>query len=223
MSDRRRHCFNSSRILTATRKWWKCDREREQEREKETDKEWTGLDAVVTHTDCYIHIYNRVRSDRLHLNLHLFYSFCLSLFSLFLSLCLSFWAAWFLALFSPFLWLATEVLICPPIGRELSLLLALPLSLFFPIMPMVGEQELRVCPIIVWAINQSWRAQATWKETSVAAINRTPPTTPLSPSLSLSLSQPPVLCFPFSRQKRTDKMEGWTLIKPPHGTTSSSW
>ncbi len=100
MSDRRRHCFNSSRILTATRKWWKCglrcqrkttDREREQEREKETDKEWTGLDAVVTHTDCYIHIYNRVRSDRLHLNLHLFYSFCLSLFlfsfslSLFLS------------------------------------------------------------------------------------------------------------------------------------------
>lgn len=107
--------------------------EREQEREKETDKEWTGLDAVVTHTDCYIHIYNRVRSDRRHLNLHLFYSFCLSLFSLFLSLCLSFWAAWFLALFSPFLWLATEVLICPPIGQELSLSFSLSHFLsFFP-------------------------------------------------------------------------------------------
>lgn len=52
----------------------------ENHRERERDKEWTGLDGVVTHTDCYIHIYNRVRSDRLHLNLHLFYSFCLSLF-----------------------------------------------------------------------------------------------------------------------------------------------
>lgn len=221
MSDRRRHRFNSSQILTATRKWWKwglrCQRKTtESERERETDKEWTGLDGVVTHTDGYIHIYNQVKSDRLHLNLHLFYSFFLSvsilfIFSLFLSRLV------ILAPFSPFLWLATEVLICPPIGRELSLLLALPLSLLFPIMPMVGEQELRVCPIIVWAINQSWRAQATWKETSVAAINRTPPTTPLS------LSQPPVLCFPSRRQKRTDKMEGWTLIKPPHGTTSSSW
>lgn len=80
MSDRRRHRFNSSQILTATRKWWKwglrCQRKTtESERERETDKEWTGLDGVVTHTDGYIHIYNQVKSDRLHLNLHLFYSF----------------------------------------------------------------------------------------------------------------------------------------------------
>lgn len=68
---------------------WDANEKPHTEREKETDKEWTGLDGVVTHTDCYIHIYNRVRSDRLHLNLHLFYSFCRSLFSLFLCFFLS--------------------------------------------------------------------------------------------------------------------------------------
>lgn len=182
---------------------------REWEREKETDKEWTGLDGVVTHTDCYIHIYNRVRSDRLHLNLHLFYSFCLSLFSFFLALFLS-------------RLVSCSIFSLPLIGhrgaylpsdwtRTLSLLLALPLSLLFPIMPMVGEQELRVCPIIVWAINQSWRAQATWKETSVADINRTPPTTH-HPSLSLSLSPSPPLSTPralFSfQQTKTDWQDG---------------
>ncbi len=68
---------------------WDANEKPQRERE-ETDKEWTGLDGVVTHTDGYIHIYNRVKSDRLHLNLHLFYSFfCLSLFSFFLSFSLS--------------------------------------------------------------------------------------------------------------------------------------